>query len=86
MTCNAMTYFISLLAIRKQGEAMQKLTICLLAAAAVIFVATGTASAAPLSATAVCKAAAAASMVSKAGCRVVRKCSYFGCSYEQVCT
>jgi hypothetical protein len=25
-------------------------------------------------------------VISKAGCRVVRKCGYFGCSYEQVCS
>jgi hypothetical protein len=43
-------------------------------------------SAAAPSAGAICKAAAAASLVSKAHCRVVRKCSYFGCSYEEVCT
>jgi hypothetical protein len=34
----------------------------------------------------ICTAAAAASMVSKVHCRVVRKCGYFGCSYEEVCT
>jgi hypothetical protein len=68
------------------GEAMRKITICLFATAAVSFVDTGTASAAPLSPAAVCKAAAQASMMTKVGCRVVRKCGYFGCSYEQVCT
>jgi hypothetical protein len=25
-------------------------------------------------------------MVSKAHCRVVRRCGYYGCSYEEVCT
>jgi hypothetical protein len=44
----------------------------------------------PASAAAVCgdtihKAAAAASMVSKAKCRTVRRCGYFGCSYDEVC-
>ena len=65
---------------------MRKVMIFLFAIAAVTFVATGAASAAPFSSAAVCKAAAKASTVSKAGCRVVRKCGYFGCSYEQVCT
>ena len=64
---------------------MRKLMIFLFAAAAVTFAATGAVSAAPFS-TAICKAAAKASMISKAGCRVVRKCGYFGCSYDQVCT
>jgi hypothetical protein len=64
---------------------MRKAMIFLFAVAAVTFTATGAASAAPFS-PAVCKAAVKASMISKAGCRVVRKCSYFGCSYEQVCT
>ncbi len=31
------------------------------------------------------EAAAATTLVSKARCRTVRRCSYFGCSYEQVC-
>jgi hypothetical protein len=70
----------------KLGEAMRKLMIFLCAAAAVTFAATGAASAAPFSPAAVCKAAAKASVIAKAGCRVVRKCGYFGCSYEQVCT
>jgi len=65
---------------------MRKFAISLLAMAAVTFVATGTASAAPLSAAAVCKAAAKASLVAKVHCRVVRRCGYFGCSYEEVCT
>jgi hypothetical protein len=69
----------------KPGEAMRKLVIFLFAAAAVTFAAAGAASAAPFS-PAVCKAAAKASMVTKIGCRVVRKCGYFGCSYDQVCT
>jgi hypothetical protein len=64
---------------------MRKVMIFLFAIAAVTFLATGAASAAPFS-PAVCKAAAKASVISKAGCRVVRKCGYFGCSYEQVCT
>jgi len=57
----------------------------LLAIAAVTFAATGTVSAAPLAPTAVCKAAGKVSLVSKAHCRVVRRCSYYGCSYEEVC-
>jgi hypothetical protein len=67
---------------------MRKLTTLLFLIAAAGFFATGSASAAPLSLTpaTVCKAAAQASMVTKAGCRVVRRCGYFGCSYEQVCT
>jgi hypothetical protein len=64
---------------------MRKVMIFLLAIAAVTFLASGAASAAPFS-PAVCKAAAKASVISKAGCRVVRKCGYFGCSYEQVCS
>ncbi len=31
------------------------------------------------------QAAAATTLVAKARCRTVRRCSYFGCSYEQVC-
>lgn len=67
---------------------MRKLTKLLFLIAAVGFLATGSASAAPLSLTpaAICKAAAQASVIAKAGCRVVRRCGYFGCSYEQVCT
>ena len=71
--------------LREMGEAMRKIVIFLFAIAAITFAAGGAASAAPFS-SAVCKAAANASIVTKAGCRVVRKCSYFGCSYEQVCT
>jgi hypothetical protein len=69
----------------KLGEAMRKLVIFLFAAAVITFAATGAASAAPFS-PAVCKAATKASVISKTGCRVVRKCGYFGCSYDQVCT
>jgi len=65
---------------------MRKITMSLLAVAAVMFVTTGAASAAPLSTAAVCKAAGKASLVSKVHCRVVRKCGYFGCSYEEVCS
>ena len=65
---------------------MRKVMIFLFAVAAVTFVTTGAASAAPLSSAAVCKAATKASLVSKVHCRVVRKCGYFGCSYEEVCT
>jgi hypothetical protein len=43
------------------------------------------ASAVPSSA-AICKAARSASLIAKAHCRVVRRCGYFGCSYEEVCT
>ena len=64
---------------------MRKVIFFLFAITAVTFAATGAASAAPFSAAA-CKAAVKASMITKAGCRVVRKCGYFGCSYEQVCT
>jgi hypothetical protein len=64
---------------------MRKVMIFLFAIAAVTFLASRAASAAPFS-PAVCKAAAKASVISKAGCRVVRKCGYFGCSYEQVCS
>jgi hypothetical protein len=64
---------------------MRKITMSLLAIAAVMFVIAGTASAAPLAPAAVCKAAVKTSMVSKAHCRVVRRCGYFGCSYEEVC-
>jgi hypothetical protein len=46
----------------------------------------GTATAAPLSPAAICKAANSASMATMVHCRIVRKCSYFGCSYEEVCT
>ena len=65
---------------------MRKITTFSLAVAAVMFVAAETASAAPLSAGAICKAAGKTSLVSKAHCRVVRKCGYFGCSYEEVCS
>jgi hypothetical protein len=58
----------------------------LFATAIVALVGAGTASAAPLSSGALCKAATKASLVAKAHCRVVRKCGYFGCSYEEVCT
>jgi hypothetical protein len=68
------------------GETMRKVMIFLFAIAAVTFLASVAASAAPFSPAAVCQAAAKASVISKAGCRVVRKCGYFGCSYEQVCT
>ncbi len=64
---------------------MCKLTMSLLAIT-VMFVTTGAASAAPLSSSAVCRAAAKTSLVSKVHCRIVRKCSYFGCSYEEVCS
>jgi hypothetical protein len=64
---------------------MRKLMTLFFAVAA-MFLATGAASAAPLSAAAVCKAAEKATMVSKAHCRVVRRCGTFGCSYEEVCT
>jgi len=65
---------------------MRQLTIFLFAVAAVTFTAAGAASAAPPACAALCKAAAKASLVSKAGCRVVRHCGYFGCSYDQVCS
>ena len=52
----------------------------------VALVGAGQAPAAPLSSGALCKAATKASLVAKAHCRVVRKCGYFGCSYEEVCT
>jgi hypothetical protein len=65
---------------------MRKITTFSLAIVAVMFVTGGAASAAPLSVGAVCKAAGKTSLVSKAHCRVVRKCGYFGCSYEEVCT
>jgi hypothetical protein len=65
---------------------MRKVTILLFATAVVTFVVTSAASAAPLSTAALCKAAAKTSLVAKAHCRVVRRCSYFGCSYEEVCT
>jgi hypothetical protein len=65
---------------------MRKITTFSLAIVAVMFVTGGAASAAPLSAGAVCKAAGKTSLVSKVHCRVVRKCGYFGCSYEEVCS
>jgi len=64
---------------------MRKIMRSLLATAAVMFVMAGMASAAPLAPAAICKAASKTSFVSKAHCRVVRRCSYFGCSYEEVC-
>ena len=64
---------------------MSKITMSLFAVATVMFVTTGAASAAPLPAGAVCKAASKTSLMSKVHCRVVRRCGYFGCSYEQVC-
>ena len=65
---------------------MHKLTTLLFATAAVTLLATGAASAAPFPAAAVCKAAGKAALVTKAHCRVVRRCGYYGCSYEEVCT
>ena len=65
---------------------MRTLIIVLFAVAAVTFAAAGAACAAPLASAAVCKAAGKASLVSKAHCRVVRRCGYFGCSYEEVCS
>jgi hypothetical protein len=65
---------------------MRIILISLFAITAVGLVGAEKASAAPPSASAICKAAAAASLVSKARCHVVRRCSYFGCSYEEVCT
>ncbi|MBV8755311.1 MAG: hypothetical protein JO328_20865 [Hyphomicrobiales bacterium] len=65
---------------------MRNITMSLLAIAAVIFVTTGAASAAALSSNAMCRAAAKTTLVSKVHCRIVRKCSYFGCSYEEVCS
>ncbi|HEV2955786.1 MAG TPA: hypothetical protein VGX95_06685 [Xanthobacteraceae bacterium] len=64
---------------------MRKVMIFLFAVAAVTLVATGAASAAPFPG-AMCKAAGKVSLVAKAHCRVVRRCGFFGCSYEQVCT
>jgi len=64
---------------------MRKLGTFLFALVAVTIVSTGPAPAASFSSAAVCKAAGKASLVSKVHCRVVRKCSYFGCSYEEVC-
>ncbi|HEV3185187.1 MAG TPA: hypothetical protein VGZ49_09920 [Xanthobacteraceae bacterium] len=58
----------------------------LFATATAAFLGAGTAPAAPLSPAAICKAANSASMATKVHCRVVRKCGYFGCSYEEVCT
>jgi hypothetical protein len=65
---------------------MRKITMFSLAIVAAMFVTAGTASAAPLSPGAICKAAAKTSFVSKVHCRVVRRCGYFGCSYEEVCS
>ena len=65
---------------------MRNTTAFSLAIIAVMFVTAGTAAAAPLSAGAICKAAGKTSLVSKAHCRVVRRCGYFGCSYEEVCS
>jgi len=65
---------------------MRPLAIFLFAIAAVTFAAAAAASAAPFSPAAICTAAGKASIIAKTGCRVVRKCGYFGCSYEQVCT
>ena len=64
---------------------MRKLTTLFFAVAAT-FLATGAVFATPLSPAAVCKAAEKATMVSKAHCRVVRRCGTFGCSYEEVCS
>jgi hypothetical protein len=64
---------------------MRQFIIFLFAIVAAAFVASEAASAAPFSG-AVCKAAGKASLVSKVHCRIVRRCGYFGCSYEEVCT
>jgi hypothetical protein len=65
---------------------MRIVTALLFAIATALFVGTGAASAAPLSCSAICKAAASASMTKKVHCRIVRRCGYFGCSYDEVCT
>jgi hypothetical protein len=63
-----------------------RVVICLLFVIAAVGLVGSEKASAASSAGAICKAAAAASLISKAHCRVVRKCSYFGCSYEEVCT
>jgi hypothetical protein len=63
-----------------------RVTICLLFAIAAAGVLGGEQASAAPSTGAVCKAATAASLISKAHCRVVRRCGYFGCSYDEVCT
>jgi len=64
---------------------MRNIMICLFATAAVTIAGAEAASAA-LSSTAICKAATKTSLVSKVHCRIVRRCSYFGCSSEEVCS
>jgi steroid 5-alpha reductase family enzyme len=86
LTYNALRYLLTISRNANYlGEAMRKLMIFLFAIAIVTFVASGAASAAPFSG-AICKAAGKASLVSKVHCRIVRRCGYFGCSYEEVCT
>jgi hypothetical protein len=65
---------------------MRIVTALLFAITTVAVLGAGTATAAPLSPAAICRAAASASMATKVHCRIVRKCGYFGCSYEEVCT
>jgi hypothetical protein len=86
LTCKRVDVFYYWFSQRENlGEAMRNITMSLLAIATVMFVTTGAAYAAPLSSTAICRAAAKTSLVSKAHCRIVRRCSYWGCSYEEVC-
>ncbi len=64
---------------------MPKIAALLFAVAAVTLASAGTASAAPSATAALCRAADKATIISKAHCRVVRRCGQFGCSYEEVC-
>ncbi len=64
---------------------MRIILIALLAVAAGGLLGATRTSAEMTSGSAIHKAAAATSVISKARCRVVRRCGYFGCSYEEVC-
>jgi hypothetical protein len=87
LTCNAASYLLEPPAKPDWGKAMRivltALVLCLVTTAGLI--GSEPASAAP-SAAAICKAARSTSLIAKVHCRVVRRCSYFGCSYEEVCT
>lgn len=64
---------------------MRMILFLLFAIATAGLLGTATTSAAATSGGAIAKASTATSLVTKVKCRVVRRCSPFGCSYEEVC-
>jgi len=69
-----------------RGASMRIILVVAFAIAAGGLMGAGKISAAPACGGAIGEAAAATSMVFQARCRVVRRCSYWGCSYEEVCS